>query len=105
MVTKFLSKIIRNLTLFIIELFDFFHKKKIILFFKKKKIKEFSLVFDVGAHKGETINLILKNFKTKKIISFEASGINYKKFKVNAIKLRKKLQQNRNSYREYSLGL
>lgn len=90
MVTKFLSKIIRNSALFIIELFDFFHKRKIILFFKKKKIKDLPIILDVGAHKGETISLILKHFKTKRIISFEASNINFKELESNVIKLKKK---------------
>ena len=65
--------IIKKIALLIIRLFDYFHQKKIISFLKNKNFREFNLVLDVGAHKGETINLFLKNFKIKQIISFEAS--------------------------------
>lgn len=90
MVLKFLSKIIRNSALITIELFDYFHKKKIIAFLKKKKIKEFKIIFDIGAHKGETISLMLKNFKSQKIYSFEASKKNFKNLESNVLTLRKK---------------
>ncbi len=62
---------LNKLILFIIIITDHFHKKKIIKFFKKKKLINFNCVFDVGAHKGETIKFFLKNFKFEKIYSFE----------------------------------
>jgi len=68
---------IQNITLLAISFVDFFYQKKIIEFLKKKNINKIDIFFDVGAHKGESINLFLKNFKIKKIISFEASRINY----------------------------
>ena len=37
---------------------------------------DLNLVFDI-AHKGESINLFLSNFKVNEIISFEASPINF----------------------------
>ena len=46
---------IQFLTLQILKIFDFFHKKKLIS--KKKNFDDFKTVFDVGAHKGETIEL------------------------------------------------
>ena len=67
----------QDLTLLAIGFIDFFYQKKIIKFLKKEKINKINTFFDVGAHKGESINLFLKNFKVKKIISFEASKINY----------------------------
>jgi len=67
----------QNITLLAISFIDFFYQKKIIEFLKKKNIHKMNIFFDVGAHKGESINLFLKNFKIKKIISFEASKINY----------------------------
>ncbi len=70
--------IIKKIALLVIGFFDFFHQKKIITFLKNKNFYEFNLVLDVGAHKGETINLFLKNFKIKKMISFEASPKNFK---------------------------
>ena len=69
--------ILKKIVLIVIDLFDFFHQKKIISFLKKQNFKEFNLVLDVGAHKGETINLFLKNFKVRQIISFEASPKNF----------------------------
>ena len=69
-----------KIALFIIDLFDFFHKKKIINFLKKKiQLVNIGLFIDVGAHKGETIELFSKNFLINKIISFEASPRNFKK--------------------------
>tara|TARA_B100000579_G_scaffold374957_1_gene339492 strand:+ start:1437 stop:2165 length:729 start_codon:yes stop_codon:yes gene_type:complete len=68
---------IKKLTIFLIDFFDFFHKKKIINFFKKRKLVYFPTVFDIGAHKGESIELFLSNLKVDKIISFEASPENF----------------------------
>jgi len=83
---------IKKLILVLISLFDFFYQKKIFNFLKKKKLNNFNLVLDVGAHRGETINKFLKNFKIKKIISFEASPKNFLKLKNNLKKLSKKFQ-------------
>ena len=46
-----------NLTVIILNLFDFFHKFKIIKFLKKIMGNDLNLVFDIDAHKGESINL------------------------------------------------
>ena len=46
----------------------------------------------MGAHKGETINIFLKNLKIKKIISFEASPKNFLKLKNNFKKLSRKFK-------------
>ena len=60
--------------LFFVNIFDFFHKRKIISFLKNKlKLEEIKLFIDVGGHKGETIELFCSNFKVEKLISFEAS--------------------------------
>ena len=74
----------------IIDFFDYFHKKKIINFFKKFYNKNIDLIFDVGAHKGETIQLFCKNFKLKKIFSFEASPENFNELKKNIGKFKYK---------------
>ena len=69
-----------RIALLIIDLFDYFHKKKIINFLKKKvKLNKINLFLDVGAHEGETIDLFCKNFHIKDLISFEASPKNFKK--------------------------
>ena len=62
---------LNKLILFIITITDHFHKKKIVKFFKKKKLINFNCIFDIGAHKGETIKFFLKNFEFEKIFSFE----------------------------------
>ena len=54
-----------------IDLVDRNNKKKIVNFFQKKLDKSLINVIDIGAHKGETIDLFLKNFKISKIYSFE----------------------------------
>ena len=53
---------IKYLTLKILNIFDFFHQRRIIKFLHKKGFKDFNIVLDVGAHKGESINLFLNNF-------------------------------------------
>ena len=40
-------------------------------FIKSLLGEDISVIFDVGCHKGETINLILKYFKVEKIYAFE----------------------------------
>jgi len=57
----------------VISFIDYANKKKVIKFFKKKINDNPIVVIDIGAHKGETINLFLNNFNIKKIFSFEAN--------------------------------
>ena len=76
-------------TLLILNFFDFFYQKKIFRFLRKKNFNNFDIFFDVGAHKGESIKLFLKNFTVNKIYSFEASPINFKK-----LTLQKKIFEN-----------
>ena len=73
--------------LLIIDFFDFWHKKKILDFLKKNNYNKFDIFFDIGAHKGESIDLFIKNFKINKIYSFEASPINFKKLKKKVEKM------------------
>ena len=69
---------IKKLILLLLNFFDFFYQKRIIKFLSKKNLTNIETLFDVGGHKGESINLFLSNMKVKKIISFEASPINYR---------------------------
>ena len=69
---------IKKLILLLLNFFDFFYQKKIIKFLQKKNLTNIETLFDVGGHKGESINLFLSNMKVQKIISFEASPINYR---------------------------
>ena len=58
----------------ILNFFDHFHKKKIV-----NKLSEinhnssFNTVFDIGAHKGETLKFFLKNMRIGNVYSFEPS--------------------------------
>ena len=81
---------IKKLVLLFLSLFDYFYQKKIIKFLKKNNLSEINLIFDVGAHKGESINLFLKNMKVKNIVSFEASPLNFKFLETNKKNLEKK---------------
>ena len=80
----------QKIILLIIDFFDYFHKKKILNFLKKNNYKDFSIFFDIGAHKGETIDLFIKNFNIDNFYSFEASPINYEILKKNIIKYKTK---------------
>jgi len=74
--------------------FDYYHQLKIIDFIKKNNLDNISVFFDIGAHKGESINLFLKNLNIKKIISFESSPLNFEILKKNREKLQKKFKNN-----------
>tara|TARA_Y100001958_G_C21204581_1_gene530838 strand:- start:73 stop:792 length:720 start_codon:yes stop_codon:yes gene_type:complete len=72
----------------LINFFDFFQQKKI-LNILKKKLKGRLIIFDVGAHHGETIKNFANNFDIDEIHSFEASRVNFKKLE----KITQKFQQ------------
>ena len=74
---------IQKIILWGLSLFDYSYQKKWIKFLKKNKYNSFKLLIDIGAHKGESIKLFSKNFVIKKIISFEASPINFEYLKKN----------------------
>tara|TARA_B100001121_G_scaffold137160_1_gene120139 strand:- start:6637 stop:7374 length:738 start_codon:yes stop_codon:yes gene_type:complete len=95
---------INFITLNLLNLFDFFHKKKIIHFLRKLGINDFKTVLDVGAHKGETLELFLKNFNIDRIISFEASEENYLILKKNSIILSKEYSQTKIIVENIALG-
>ena len=69
---------IKKFVLLFLSFFDYFYQKKIIKFLKNYGLSKLDLIFDVGAHKGESIDLFLRNMLVKKIISFEASPLNFK---------------------------
>ena len=64
-----------------INLIDLRGKKKIINFFKKRFDKNYLTIIDVGAHKGETIDIFYKNFNINKIFAFEANPLMFDKIK------------------------
>ena len=84
-----------KILLFFLNLFDYFHKKKIKNFLRENKIINFNIIFDIGAHKGESISFFLKNFNVDKIISFEPSPINFEKLKKNTLLLKEKYKKSK----------
>ena len=69
---------IKQITFITLFIFDYFHKKRIIKFIKENLgIYSIELLLDIGAHKGESIDFFSKNLNIKKIISFEASPLNF----------------------------
>ncbi|WP_075536115.1 FkbM family methyltransferase [Candidatus Pelagibacter communis] len=66
-----------KLVIKLLNFFDNFRQKKIIKLINLK-IKKPMIIFDVGSHHGETIDIFKKYFNYEKIYSFEASPLNYK---------------------------
>jgi FkbM family methyltransferase len=69
--TRYLIKII-------LYFFDQISQKKILFILKKKFNNNIGLAIDVGAHHGETISFLIKNFKFKAIYAFEPNFESYK---------------------------
>ena len=89
---------IQKIILWGLSLFDYSYQKKWIKFLKKNKYNNFKILIDIGAHKGESIKLFSKNFIIKKIISFEASPINFEY-------LKKKIKDNKLGYNNTEIVL
>jgi len=89
---------IQKIILWGLSLFDYSYQKKWIKFLKKNKYNDFKILVDIGAHKGESIKLFSKNFIIKKIISFEASPINFEF-------LKKKIDENKKKYNNTEIVL
>ena len=71
------------IVLSLLNFFDFFYKKKIIVNLKNLTGIKVSVFFDVGAHKGETVNFILKYFNVDETYAFEPLEKNFLKLKKN----------------------
>ena len=82
---------INKITLIIIKIFDYFHKKKIVSFLKKNNNCKFSTILDIGGHAGESIELFLKNFDSETL-------------KNNLIKLKKKFKNTEIFIENYAAG-
>ena len=95
---------INKITLIIIKIFDYFHKKKIINFLKKNDTFTFNIILDIGGHTGESIELFLKYFNSDKLISFEASPVNYLMLKKNLNKIKNKFKKTEIIIENYAIG-
>jgi FkbM family methyltransferase len=71
-----------KLIIIFLNFLDYFQKKKILNLINNKFSKPI-VIFDVGAHYGESIKLFLKKLSIDKIYSFEASPQNFKILKKN----------------------
>ena len=89
----------------ILNFFDYFHKKKII-----KKITEtqkntnIEIIFDIGGHRGESIELFLKNLNVQKIYSFEPSELNFKFLLKTTESLQKKFKNTSIFLENFAVG-
>ena len=95
---------LKLITINILKVLDSYNNKKLFKFLKKKNIDKFDTFFDVGAHKGESINLFSKNFNINKIYSFEPSILNFNILKKNKEKLQKKFGNLEIIIENYALG-
>ena len=82
-----------------INIIDISNKKKILKFLKKKFQDKKLLIIDIGAHKGETIDLFTQNFNLHKIFSFEPNLELY-----SNLKKTKKYQNNFIEINNFGLG-
>ena len=74
-----IGNILQKIFVFLLGIIDRKNKLKILEFFKKKIVNQFITVLDIGAHKGETIELFYGSFNVNKIYSFEPN-VNLFKF-------------------------
>ena len=91
----------KYIILILLKIFDYYHNKKI-LNFLKKKIININIFLDIGAHKGESINLFINNFNINNIYSFEPSIDNYDRLKKNILNFNKKYKKT--NLRIYNFG-
>lgn len=94
-----LNKIFLKFLNFIISLVDYKNKQKIKKFFKNNLNFNDLTIFDVGAHKGETIDLFIKNFRISKIYAFEPNKDLHIKLLKNKI-----INSNKIELSNYGLG-
>tara|TARA_B100001057_G_C22776728_1_gene921921 strand:- start:479 stop:1210 length:732 start_codon:yes stop_codon:yes gene_type:complete len=95
---------IKYISLKLLNFFDYYYQLKLFKFLKKRGYSEFNCFFDIGAHKGETLELFLNHFKITDIFSFEPSSINFNRLKKNSIKIKKKFKHTNISIENYALG-
>jgi len=91
-------------TLNILNIFDYFYQKKFINFLKKRNIDNFDVFLDIGAHKGESINLFASNFDINKIYSFEPNPITFKILSKNIKKINNKFSKTKIFLENFALG-
>ena len=91
-------------TLNILNIFDYFYQKKFINFLKRRNIDNFDVFLDIGAHKGESINLFASNFDINKIYSFEPNPISFEILRKNIKKINNKFSKTKIILENFALG-
>ena len=82
---------VKFLVIKLLTFFDFFYKRKILKALKKLLNNDKKIIFDVGAHNGESILFFNKNLNVLKIYSFEPLESNFLKLKTKTKKIAKKI--------------
>ena len=95
---------IKFFTLKVLNIFDYFYQRKFINFLKKEGLSNLNVFLDIGAHKGESINLFANHFKINEIYSFEPSPISYKILTQNIGKIKKKFNKTKIFLENIALG-
>ena len=95
---------IQKVTLIVLNIFDYFHKKKIFRFLKIKNLTNFDIFFDIGAHAGETISSFGKNLNLKVIYSFEASPISFQILNNNLKKIQSTIPNSQINIENFAVG-
>ena len=95
---------IKYVSLIILELFDSFHKKKIVNFLLKKQYKKLKIMFDIGAHKGESILSFNRHFEIDHIYSFEASPLTFRFLKDRLPKLKSSFKKTKLNIENLAVG-
>ena len=95
---------IQKVTLIVLNIFDYFHKKKIFRFLKIKNLANFDIFFDIGAHTGETISSFGKNLNLKVIYSFEASPISFQILNNNLKKIQSTIPNSQINIENFAVG-
>ena len=79
-------KILEKIAIIFFDILDkYFHQKNIIKYLKEN-LKNLEVFFDIGSHKGTYTDLILNNFKVKKVIMVEPQKNIFKFIKKKYIK-------------------
>ncbi len=95
----------KNIAIWFLSIFDYFHKKKIAdslnILFKNRKL---NTVFDVGAHRGETVFFFVKRFEVKSIFAFEPLEKNYSYLKKNISNINNKNSKTKINIFNFALG-
>ena len=79
-------KLLKKIAIIFFDLLDkYFHQKKI-LNYLKKNLDNIEIFFDVGSHRGTYTDLIINNFKIKKVLMFEPQKNIFKFIKKKYIK-------------------